>query len=470
MRHLSAWIQRIRSWDNALCSAVVRAFGAQTSPVLLRVLALVTALFGGACAALLGGADMAGSALCAAVLLLWCAALLCGTKPRLADVFALLLLLLLLFGVRMAALPIVSADCQDYLLVWADVMQGLSFGEVMARRVGDYTVLYQYFVYLLARLPLDRVLMYKAFSILFEGLLAWSAATLACSACAKEKDGPLFRAVFLAVLALPTVFINSAVWAQCDAVYTALLLAGAALALHEHPAASAAYFALSLCMKLQAVFLLPVIAILLLTRKLSLRHVVLMGLVLLAVAVPAMLGGKSLKDVLGVYLYQMGEYDDLALGAPSIFSLVRPNDLINEGVLSIIGILLALAACGAILYGGMRAALRMSAEDRPDETAALIAEICFALAVCVPVLLPHMHERYFFAADVLSLVFAALHPKRAYAVLLVVPASLNGYFAYLMGEALMPWGVAVSGMLLAGLLALCAVYARAEHASLSPTD
>lgn len=463
MRRISSWIEKIRSLDNTICEAVVRAFGARMSPALLCALTLAAALAGGACAAVLGGADMAGSALCALILLLWCAALLFGTRPKLLDAFAPLLLLVLLFIARMAALSVVSADCKDYLLVWAQVMQDLSFEEAMARRVGDYTVLYQYFVYLLARLPFDRVLMYKALSFLFEGLLAWGAAALACSACGKAKDSLLYRTVFLLTLALPTVFVNSAVWSQCDAVYTALLLAGLALALRDHPAGASVCFALSLCMKLQAIFVLPVIADLLVMRKLSLRHVALMGLAFIAAAVPAMLGGKGFKDVLGVYLYQMGEYEDLALGAPSIFSLISANDLIGAQALSRIGILLAFAACGAILYLGAKAALRLKDGGCKEELAALAVDVCFALAVCVPLLLPYMHERYFFAADVLSLVFAALHPRRAHAPLLVVGASLNGYFAYLMGATIMPWSVAVLAMLLAALLAVKAVWERAKE-------
>ena len=53
------------------------------------------------------------------------------------------------------------------------------------------------------------------------------------------------------------------------------------------------------------------------------------------------------------------------------------------------------------------------------------------LVVGIPFLLPHMHDRYFFCADILSLVFAAAAPVYFFLPLLCEFASLLGYHAYL---------------------------------------
>lgn len=444
---------RLRAADEAVCSAVVRAFDMPLGRAATTALYALSAVLGFACAVMLGGANAMGAALCAAILLLWCMAMLGGTRPRLLDAFAPVLLLAFLFAARMAALPVISPDCRDYLLVWADVMADLSFPEIMARQVGDYTVFYQYFVYLLARLPFDRVLMYKAFSFAFEALLAWSAATLVCDARGQGKDSLLFKGVFLLALALPTVLLNAAVWAQCDAIYTALVLAGMALSMKERPALASVCLGLSLCVKLQAIFVLPVVALLLLWRKLSLRHVLVMGLTFLAMAVPAMLGGKGLKEVLTVYLYQMGEYKDLSLNAPNIFALFKDMSLLGTDAAARMGVMLALFACGAILTLGAQ---------RRDADAQLVIDVCFALSVCVPFFLPYMHERYFFIADVLSVAYAFLHPKRAYVPLIVVGSSLSGYAAYLLGGLIVPWSAAVPAMALVCALSVQSVYSAAS--------
>ena len=195
-------------------------------------------------------------------------------------------------------------------------------------------------------------------------------------------------------------------------------------------------------------------AILLLLRKLSLRHVLLMGLTFLAMAVPAMLGGKGLKAVLTVYLYQMGEYRDLSLNAPNAFALLRDVSLPGADAAARIGVLLALAACGAILLLGAQ---------RREADGALVADVCFALSVCIPFLLPYMHERYFFAADVLSVVCAAIHPRRAYVPLIVAGCSLNGYAAYLFGGLMFPWSAAVPAMALVCLLSVLPLLRSAAH-------
>ena len=52
-------------------------------------------------------------------------------------------------------------------------------------------------------------------------------------------------------------------------------------------------------------------------------------------------------------------------------------------------------------------------------------------AIGIPFLLPHMHDRYFYAADILSLVMAFAFPIFSPVALLVQFASLLGYHAYL---------------------------------------
>ena len=52
-------------------------------------------------------------------------------------------------------------------------------------------------------------------------------------------------------------------------------------------------------------------------------------------------------------------------------------------------------------------------------------------AIGIPFLLPHMHDRYFFAADILSVALAFSFPLFSLTAPLVQFASLLGYHAYL---------------------------------------
>ena len=52
-------------------------------------------------------------------------------------------------------------------------------------------------------------------------------------------------------------------------------------------------------------------------------------------------------------------------------------------------------------------------------------------ALVVPFFLPQMHERYFFLADVLSIVYAFYHPQHSFVPIVVVTSSLFSYFPFL---------------------------------------
>ena len=56
------------------------------------------------------------------------------------------------------------------------------------------------------------------------------------------------------------------------------------------------------------------------------------------------------------------------------------------------------------------------------------------MVIGVPFLLPHMHERYFFLADVLALAWTCAFPRSAPCALLVELASLGAYVVVLRGK------------------------------------
>ncbi len=80
----------------------------------------------------------------------------------------------------------------------------------------------------------------------------------------------------------------------------------------------------------------------------------------------------------------------------------------------------------------MGAILAVCAIKRRSITNGVIVAVSVLFAVGIPFLLPHMHDRYFFAADVLTVVMAyAYKVKYAAAAPLTQFASLLGYHAYL---------------------------------------
>ena len=85
---------------------------------------------------------------------------------------------------------------------------------------------------------------------------------------------------------------------------------------------------------------------------------------------------------------------------------------------------------------------------------AAIIEIFFISALLIPFLLPRMHERYFYIADILSLLIFFNDKKKWYVPLVTVFASLNAYLAYLSGNTLVPQSWAALGLLVIIILSV----------------
>src|SRR6185295_8154543 len=91
------------------------------------------------------------------------------------------------------------------------------------------------------------------------------------------KDNiPFFAAA--AYFAAPTVMLNSSYWGQVDSIYTFFLVATLYEVLRENFTVAMISFGIAFSTKAQAVFLIPFLAILVLQRKIQLRHLVLIPL------------------------------------------------------------------------------------------------------------------------------------------------------------------------------------------------
>ena len=223
-------------------------------------------------------------------------------------------------------------------------------------------------------------------------------------------------AAFAAALLLPSAVLNGGMFAQCDSLYAGCALWGLAYAMGGKPGRSAACFALSLAFKLQAVFLLPVVALLWAGRKLRLKDAAIFLAVLLAVMTPAILGGKSPARIIGIYTSQTGIYHGLNYNAAGFYGLMETAglDVYAYGNFSMA---LALGACAAMLACAMRGAREMDA----DRT----VRFCFLMVTAVVFLLPRMHERYFYLADMLAVALCCRDRRYAPAAGMMALASLS---------------------------------------------
>ncbi|MEG2118779.1 MAG: conjugal transfer protein TraL [Pseudoflavonifractor sp.] len=367
-------------------------------------------------------------ALCLVLLALLALGILLRYEPCPLVCLCLLPIGLALF-LRALCMDHITYDYMDFLSQWAAFFRENGGFAALNQPIGDYNVPYLYFLAAISYLKMPDLYAIKLFSMLFDVLLAWGGLRLARVFCPPDSAKPAIA--FCLLLLLPTVILNGSFWAQCDALYGALTLHALACGLDHRPKASVVLLALAFSFKLQTIFLLPLWCILWYTKRVKFTHLLLFPAAFFAVTVPALLAGRPLGTILGVYFRQTEQYSNqLTLNAPSLFTFIPSGMEVNVPLFSRLGILAA-----ATLVLALLARLffrRKSVTDAQLLTAAVI------LAVGVPLLLPSMHERYFFLADTLTVVWACINFRRAPSAVAVQLASLSAYCTYLRLQYTLP--------------------------------
>lgn len=363
--------------------------------------------------------------------ILWRAGLFKTTPQRVL----VMVMVPLAFVLRYCCLPYETLDYQDWIKVWIQALRDAGPWKGLGEAIWscNYNVPYLYFLAFIAKSEICDLLLVKVLSIFFDVLMAWFTMLLV----GVFTQSPARRlAAFIGVLWLPTVYLNGALWGQCDIIYASFAVLSLYLALTDRPGWSVAAIAVSISFKLQGIFLLPFYLVLLIARKVKFWQLFIFPLTYVATILPAVLAGRNFFELLLLYYNNTGSIGDgLNYNSSSIYALLN-FDALPPKAASTIGIFLAFLFCAAIFVG-----LLIRRQDIDDRvllgTAALFC-------IGVPFLLPHMHDRYFFLADILTFALAVVSPRMSLVPACVSFGSLLGYHAYLKMRYLLPmrWGAA----------------------------
>ncbi|MDR0381098.1 MAG: hypothetical protein LBH86_03790 [Oscillospiraceae bacterium] len=343
--------------------------------------------------------------------------------------------------VRAACLDHRTNDYDAFLSYWVSYLREYGGFSALATLPSDYNVPYLYLLSLFAAIPLRDLYLIKLASVAADVLLAFAV----CALGRRLGLGGEHRLGLLALtLMAPTVWMNSAFWAQCDAMYTLFVVLCLCFILGERPAAAMVMAGLAVAFKLQAVFFFPVLAILFFRRRIRWVHALWCPVAFLVVSLPALLVGRPFASLFSVYYTQVNQYSQyLNLNAPSLFALVP--DTAPTAPFFMAGLACAALFAGFLFY-------RFSDPARPLSGESLVT-LSFLCCVGLPWMLPSMHERYFYMADVLSLLYVMLRPRRWYLAPLTIYASYAGYHAYLFG-AYLPLSMWLPALLLLPVVCL----------------
>lgn len=331
-------------------------------------------------------------------------------------------------GIRIRFLHVETMDYQAFLSRWYSTLDTQGFG-AFRERFADYNYPYLYLLWLLTALNIPALIGIKAVSIVFDVVLGFFAYRIVAL---RTETFWLRASAFGVVVLLPSVIANSSYWGQADAIYSAFALGGIYFLLRAqrdrfawNSVWACVFFGVAVSVKLQAIFVFPVLLWLLLRRRLPWYSLLAIPAVYLLLDLPAILAGASWGTAMSVYLDQTGSYQQLTLGAANLYQLIP-----------IAGDATWLAHLGIAAAATLIAAfLAWSLWQKPAVTPTTILVVATASSVLVPFLLPAMHDRYFYTAEILSVVMAFYLPLRFVLIPILIQASAIGvYHSSLTGD------------------------------------
>jgi len=287
----------------------------------------------------------------------------------------------------------------------------------------------------------------------------------------------------------PTIVINSAAWGQSDAIYTAFCLGSLYFLLKERPAWACVLFGLAISFKLQAIFFLPVLLIVLVRRKLAMKFLLFIPAVFLLMLAPAFIAGRDAWSLLTIYVEQItsagvggpGQFNGsgrgpLYGGGTGQFNGGGPGQFNNSGRGPIYGggqgggsfssssftfnapsfyqwlpagvpeywkwIGIILAVMFVVFIGVLIIA------SKKQLTPAIIVKVALVFALAIPFFLPEMHERYFYLADVISIIYAFYFPRYFFVAIIMQLSSLLSYAPYFLQTPIVNLAYVAAAMLI----------------------
>ena len=343
-------------------------------------------------------------------------------KVNLRDNYILWVVAASLIGIfiRILFFDHVTSDYSYYLTGWMNAMDKVGRFKRFGLDLGDYTCPYMYVLAIITLLPVNRLYAIKAVSCFFDFFLAYfSFETVLTLTRSKNKAAWVYAAVFLC----PTVIMNSAVWGQCDVIYSSFIIGALSLILKDKPFKSCILYGFAFALKLQSIFLAPLFICLWLKKKIKILQLFIIPIIYCLGCVPAVIVGRNVVDVLTVYFKQSAEYPHLSFNAPSFLAFAQDFGISSTRL----SILLAVG------FTGMFVLLILVSVFKAKFTINNLQwlELACVFAVVIPFLLPKMHERYFYISDIICIIYAFCHKKRWFAPVLSVSASAYTYLRYI---------------------------------------
>lgn len=332
----------------------------------------------------------------------------------------LAVLAVLAFAVRWVGHREFTADMRIFY-AWMDKIEAGGGFAALDQEIGNYNAPFLYIFAFLSYLPGRDVVKIKLAWFVFDALMVFFTYKIVKLRWPRSLRIPILAAVVMAFL--PTVVIDSSVYGQCDSIWGAFGLGGLYFLLKGKDWWGVSFLTVALAFKPQAIFIFPVLALMILVGRARWRTLLAIPVVYVLLDLPAIIAGRDPVELLTLYSpsRQASIVSALTSQAANFYQFL-PVVTRLETVKGL-GYAFAAILVVGVLYTVVASRVKLK-EEQIVAAAALFVMV-------VPYFLPGMHERYFYLADVLTLVLAFYVPRLWFVPLLEQVASLFSYFPFL---------------------------------------
>lgn len=352
-----------------------------------------------------------------------------NNKKILSIIFIVVIIVSILL--RIKGIYFESIDMTKCLYKWFDFLKNNGGLKALKFEIGDYNVPYIIILAILSYMPVNSIVSIKIISIIFDYLLAFFCVKLVKEIKKEKYNKEMGMIVFSIVILLPTVILNSAYWGQCDSIYATFIIISLIYLIREKYLASFIFLGVSFAFKLQFIFVLPLYVLYFFSkRKMPIHYFLIIPIINLFMCMPAVLFGKKIIECLKIYFNQTSEYNyNISLNFPGIYNLfyntdnfsniTTPNQYLPKIMIGLLGIIFIVTAIYVIIKQ-----IKFDGEK--------IIETALWSVMISTFLLPYMHDRYMFVADILSVIYCIIKGKnKIYVPVFVNLCSTYTYIVFL---------------------------------------
>lgn len=285
---------------------------------------------------------------------------------------------------------------------------------------------------ILTYLPIEPTISIKVVSVLFDYVIAFFSVIIFNEVFKNQKNKILNSlGVFSIIILSPTLILNSAWWGQCDSIYVSFILISLYFLIKGKYLKAFIFLGISFSFKLQFIFILPLYGLVYLTEKnFPIYYFFIIPLVNIIMCIPAIAIGRPVADSFSVYFGQTTVFNSfVSMNFPGMYNMFCKSDygisciIAPNQYISLVGIMITIIGFITISI------IVITKKYKFNNELILLTGILGVLFSTF--FLPHMHDRYIFIADILSIVYITIYKRKIYMPVIINFISTYSYFVYM---------------------------------------